>query len=140
MRCISRWRFQAAAGNAAPIAHSAFSPAYCHWRQWGWIGFRVVNGFRLGGLDGSQATDYLGSNFAVHSALLLGLAWLLPVFLQRKVKPSRERAAARGLRTGMQQALDQVEQAVRNNVAVAARERQLFDKRVGNDIERVDRR
>ena len=40
----------------------------------------------------------------------------------------RERAAARGLRTGMQQALDQVEQAVRNNVAVAARERQLFDK------------
>lgn len=83
----------------------------------GWIGFRVVNGFRLGG---AEPSSYLGSNFAVHSALLLALAWGLPAFLRYRARPSREQAARRGLRTGMQNALTQVEQEVRRQLEAAA--------------------
>ena len=64
----------------------------------GWVGFRVINVFRLGANDPAA---YLSSNFAIHSLLLLGLAWLVPTFLFIKLKPSREKAAARGARLGI---------------------------------------
>ena len=75
----------------------------------GWIGWRVVSGFAEGG---SNPAAYLGSNFAINGALLLGLAWLLPAFLRRKVKPSLARAAQRGIENGMQSALAQTHSAV----------------------------
>ncbi len=75
----------------------------------GWIGWRVVNGFAEGG---SNPAAYLGSNFAINGSLLLALSWVVPAFLQRKVKPSRQKAAYRGLETGLQAALAHTSTAV----------------------------
>jgi len=63
-----------------------------------WIGFRVVNVFRLGADDPAV---YLSSNFVVNGLLLLGLAWLVPTVLYLKLAPSRVKAAARGIRNGV---------------------------------------
>jgi len=71
----------------------------------GWIGYRVVNVFRLGANDPSA---YLSLNFVVNSGLLLGLAWLVPTFLFLKLTPSRQKAAARGAQTGLQRIADQI--------------------------------
>ena len=75
----------------------------------GWIGWRVVSAFAEGGNDSAA---YLGSNFAINGALLLALAWVIPAFLQRKAKPSREKAALRGVREGLAAALAQTSAAV----------------------------
>lgn len=75
----------------------------------GWIAWRVVNAFAEGGTDPAA---YLGSNFAINGALLLGLAWVIPAFVQRKLKPSREKAALKGVRQGLASALSQTSAAV----------------------------
>ncbi len=79
----------------------------------GWVGFRIVNVFRLGANDPAA---YLSSNFAIHSGLLMGLAWLVPTILFIKLKPSREKAAARGIRAGIVHLCEQVDQQVQGAV------------------------
>jgi len=74
-----------------------------------WAAYRIINVFRLGANDSSA---YLGANFAVHSLLLIGLAWLVPTFLFIKFRPSREKAAARGARTGLLAAAEHISQQV----------------------------
>lgn len=68
----------------------------------GWITWRVVNAFIQGGTDPAA---YLPSSFAINGALLLGLSWLIPAFLQRKAQPSRAQAALRGINSGLEAAL-----------------------------------
>lgn len=75
----------------------------------GWIGFRVINVFRLGA---TNSAAYLSGNFAIHSLLLIGLAWLVPTVLFIKLKPSREKAAARGARSGLSLIAEQISQQV----------------------------
>jgi hypothetical protein len=79
-----------------------------------WIAWRVVIGFAEGG---SNPAAYLGSNFAINASLLLGLSWLLPVFLHRKSKPSPVRAAQRGMKLGLQKALGNVQIAVSDGLS-----------------------
>jgi len=66
------------------------------------VGYQVFAGYYHSTTD---ATAYLGTDFAVHSVLLIGLSWLIPFFLHKKIQPSLEKAAAKGLQKGMQQAL-----------------------------------
>ncbi len=86
----------------------------------GWIGYRVVNVFRLGANDPAA---YLSANFAVHSLLLLGLAWLVPTFLYIKLKPSREKAAARGVRAGLDRIANEISQQVQGSLAQLSQDR-----------------
>lgn len=79
----------------------------------GWVGFRIINVFRLGANDPAA---YLSSNFAIHSLLLLGLAWLVPTLLFIKLKPSREKAAARGARNGIAVISDQIKLQVEQSL------------------------
>jgi len=72
----------------------------------GWAGYKLVNGFAEGA---SSAIDYLGVNFAVHTAMLVGLAWAVPYVLHRKTKPSRVAAASRGLSQGLTDAMNEVQ-------------------------------
>jgi len=61
----------------------------------GWAGWRVVAAFARGGDDPAA---YLGTEFAITAALLVALAWALPWWLARRVRPSRAGALLRGLR------------------------------------------
>ena len=71
----------------------------------GWAGYRIVQAFYQGG---SQPAQYLGSSFAVNAALLIALSWALPFFIARKLKPSLQQTAIRGLQQGAQQALQSI--------------------------------
>ena len=90
-----------------------------------WIGWRAFEGFRRGG---TNPAAYLGSDFAVNGALLLALAWLLPLFLQRRLRPSRERAAARGLRAGLARALEEVRHAIGEALGTIGQERDAIER------------
>lgn len=72
----------------------------------GWISYRVVTAFIDGGSD---VGAYLGASFAINSVFLAGLAWFLPTFLARKLKPSRAQAVARGIKDGAKIALERVD-------------------------------
>lgn len=95
---LQRGLYRAAAAIAAlaPVAALA------------WIGYRVVVSFYLGN---SPEGEYLGVDFAVNSALLLGVAWLLPALLREKLRPSLQAAVARALGDGLREALGQLGEA-----------------------------
>ncbi len=86
-----------------------------------WVSFRIVNVFRLGANDPAA---YLSSNFAIHSALLVGLAWLIPTVLFIKLKPSREKAAARGVRWGLDRFVERVQQQVQDKMTQLGQQQQ----------------
>jgi hypothetical protein len=67
-----------------------------------WVGFQVVNGY----YESNQTHDhYLNLDFAIHSALVCGLSWLVPFFILKKCQPSLEKCALRGLNKGISQGL-----------------------------------
>jgi len=71
-----------------------------------WISFRVISGFANGSGD---PASYLGSNFAINGALLLGISWLLPALVHTRLQPSQQQAALEGLDQGIQHTLEQSE-------------------------------
>jgi hypothetical protein len=63
----------------------------------GWVSWQAFIAY----YESAQThSGFLGSDFAIHSGLLVAIAWLLPFFLHQQLKPSTERAALRGLRKG----------------------------------------
>ncbi len=95
-----------------------------------WAGYRIVNAFRLGANDPAA---YLSTNFAVHSILLIGLAWLVPTFLYIKLKPSREKAAARGARAGLSAVTEHINQQVQGSLQQLKQDQQ---RRLG-ELDRI---
>jgi len=93
-------RWQRLAWKAAGVLSTVLPAAAV-----GWIGWRVLDAFRDGAVNPAA---YLGSNFAINSALLMALAWFLPFFLQRKLAPSRASALAYGMQQGLSRALEEV--------------------------------
>jgi hypothetical protein len=74
-----------------------------------WISRDVVIGYYQGSLNQHA---FLGADFAIHAALLIGLSWLLPFLLHRALTPSAERVAAQGLRKGIKNGLEQIDSEV----------------------------
>ncbi|MGX2041456.1 GTPase [Methylocaldum sp. MU1018] len=89
----------------------------------GWVSYQVVKGYYESAL---YHLGYLGTDFAIHSALLIVLSWLLPYFLYRKLKPSAERTAVKGLRDGIALALDLGGDRVAEQLREMERERQTL--------------
>jgi GTPase SAR1 family protein len=69
-----------------------------------WAGYQLVLGY--------FQKDFLGIDFAVHSLLLIGLAWLVPHLFQRLLEPSLEKAALRGIKRGLILGFEQIETEV----------------------------
>ncbi len=67
-----------------------------------WVGYQAYVGFYQSGLTNQ---NYLGVDFAIHAGLLVVISWLLPFFLHKKLQPSLERSALRGLHQGLKQVL-----------------------------------
>ena len=72
----------------------------------GVVGFQVFVGFYESALSN---TDFLGMNFVVHSLLLILISWLLPFFILKKMQPSLEKAALKGLNKGLEIVRDTIE-------------------------------
>lgn len=74
-----------------------------------WVGYQVVNGY----VESNQNhANYLNVDFAVHSTLVCGLAWLVPFFILKKCQPSLEKSAVRGLNKGILQGLENLDDDV----------------------------
>lgn len=63
------------------------------------VGYQVFVGYYQ---SAAEHIAYLGGDFAIHSVLLIGLSWSIPFFLHKKLQPSLEKAAVRGLERGAQ--------------------------------------
>lgn len=63
-----------------------------------WAGYHIVTGFHAG-TQGEET--FLGINFAIHSLLMISLAWLIPWFVLRQTQPSYAKAASAGIKKGL---------------------------------------
>ena len=71
----------------------------------GVVGYQLLLGFYQGA---QNKQDYLGLDFAVHSLLLILISWLLPYFIHKKMQPSIEKAALKGLKQGLGIAFEKI--------------------------------
>ncbi len=72
----------------------------------GWVGYQVFVGY----YDSNTTRDhYLGIDFAIHSSLLILISWLIPWFILKKLKPSLEKSALRGLTKGLDNAISMID-------------------------------
>lgn len=86
------------------------------------VGYQVVNGYWRATLG--QA-PFLDASFALHSLLLILVAWAFPAAAARALRPAFERIARRALTNGLQVALDHLRKraiGALNNAAQAADE------------------
>ncbi|MEN9681857.1 MAG: hypothetical protein RLZZ627_1750 [Pseudomonadota bacterium] len=89
----------------------------------GWASYQVVMGYYE---SATQHLDYLGTDFAVHTVLLIGLAWLAPWFVYSRLRPSVEASALKGLRSGVRQALEAAGEEVSGILEATATEHQAM--------------
>lgn len=75
----------------------------------GWVSWQAVTAYYA---SAQTHAGYLGGDFAIHSGLVIVISWLLPFFLNRQLHPSAERAAERGLRSGISAGLALIQTGV----------------------------
>jgi energy-coupling factor transporter ATP-binding protein EcfA2 len=80
----------------------------------GWVSYEVVAHYYH---SLQTETPFLGTDFAIHSGLVIAVAWLLPYLLYRKLRPSAEKAARRGLTNGLEAAFEQLSRHVTEQVS-----------------------
>ncbi|MDO9423288.1 MAG: GTPase [Methylobacter sp.] len=71
-----------------------------------WVGYQVFIGYYTSNMTN---VDYLGVDFAIHSSLLIAITWLTPFFILKKLKPSLEKSALRGLNKGLSNAINMID-------------------------------
>lgn len=96
------------------------------------VGYQVFSGYYH---STAEATAYLGTDFAVHSVLLIGLSWLIPFFLHKKIQPSLEKAAAKGLQKGLQQALATLQAEIKQIIQTEQRRNDELQKQLAAMLE-----
>lgn len=79
----------------------------------GWISWDVVNAFYR---SEQTHSGYLGADFAIHASLLVAIAWLLPWFIHRQLKPSAEKTALQGLSHGVDAGLNAIDLVTREEI------------------------
>ncbi len=68
-----------------------------------WVGYTVVRGYSEAA---AGAAPYLTSDFAVHSVLMVAVAWSFPYALDRLLRPAMEEVAAKALRRGLAEGVE----------------------------------
>ncbi|MDP1771265.1 MAG: GTPase [Methylobacter sp.] len=71
-----------------------------------WVGYQVFIGYYTSNMT---EVAYLGVDFAIHSSLLIAITWLTPFFILKKLKPSLEKSALRGLNKGLINAINMID-------------------------------
>ena len=101
----------------------------------GIVGFQVFYGFY-----DSSVTDeaFLGTDFAVHSVLLILLSWLIPYFILKKMQPSLEKAALKGLNKGLDTAMTRIEMDVKQVINEQHKQHQQMTGSLHTLLEKCD--
>lgn len=77
------------------------------------VGYQVFSGYYQSAVE---TKAYLGSEFAIHSGLLIALSWLIPFFINKKLQPSQQKTALNGLKRGLEQALLSIDNDIQQNL------------------------
>ena len=78
-----------------------------------WVGNEILVGY----YESNETHDhYLGVDFAIHSSLLILISWLIPWYILKKLKPSLEKSALRGLTKGLGNAINIIDGEVQHIV------------------------
>lgn len=96
------------------------------------VGYQVFMGYYH---SAAESIAYLGMDFAVHSVLLIGLSWLIPFFIHKKIQPSLEKAASQGLRKGLEQGLINI---AAETAVILDQQQQLQARLVAQSAELMD--
>lgn len=92
-----------------------------------WVAWTVVTRFYLG-VTGEG--EFLGTPFAINSAMLVLSAWGVPWILERLLRPSVKNTAANGLRRGLGEGVDLVGQQLESAFdAINAERHALVERR-----------
>ncbi|TAK61077.1 GTPase [Methylobacter sp.] len=78
-----------------------------------WVGYQVFIGYYTSNMT---EVEYLGVDFAIHSSLLIAITWLTPFFILKKLKPSLEKSALRGLNKGLNSAINMIDAEVQMTI------------------------
>lgn len=85
--------------------------------------------------------NFLGLNFLLHSAMLIGLGWLVPWLLHIKLKPSVNEAVRQGLRIGIDKGIAELKQHYKeiweHNSQLRAQARQQLNQ-LRQDIDQLE--
>lgn len=74
-----------------------------------WVSYKV---FTVYYYSNRIDADYLGVDFAIHSSLLIGISWLAPWFILKKVRPSLRTSALKGLNKGLATGLGMIDSEI----------------------------
>jgi len=102
-----------------------------------WVGYNVVTGYYRASIGAGQ---YLGTNFAVSSVLLVLISWAAPYVVDRMLRPSLERAALGAMRQGLGAGLDQLGDSLRQvlgDVSMQAGKNQAEISDIAGEISRM---
>jgi len=103
----------------------------------GLVGFQVFQGYYDSAVS-EQA--FLGVNFAVHSTLLVVISWLLPFFIRKKMQPSLEKAALKGLNRGVELAMSLIDSDVKKIINELKQRHQTVTAELSELMESCDQR
>ncbi len=85
-----------------------------------WVALAVVRSYYAAA---GGSAPFMGTEFAIHSVLLVAVAWAVPLTIDRLLRPSIERIALQALRRGLKAGLDEVgvqlAQVLRDRAAAA---------------------
>lgn len=101
----------------------------------GLVGFQVFQGYYDSAVS-EQA--FLGVDFAVHSSLLVVISWLLPFFIRKKMQPSLEKAALKGLNSGVELAMSMIDSDVKKIINEFKQRHQSLANELSELIESCD--
>ncbi len=101
----------------------------------GVVGFQVFYGFYDSAMTGEE---FLGLDFAIHGLLLILISWLVPYFINKKMQPSLEKAALKGLNKGLEAALTRIELDVKQVIESQKQQHQKITETLGYYIQACD--
>ena len=102
----------------------------------GWVGYQVFIEFYESSLD--EIPHYVGTDFLINGTMLIAISWLFPYFLQKKLKPSIEKAALKGLNHGFRNALHTLELEVLEKIKTNAQTQETLRQKAELIIEKCN--
>jgi len=100
------------------------------------VGYQVFQGYYDSAVT-EQA--FLGVDFAVHSSLMVLISWLIPFFIIKKMQPSLEKAAFKGLNQGLELAMTMIEMDIKQAIMAFENQHQQLMVSLNGLIDQCDR-
>ncbi len=96
-----------------------------------WAAFHLFSTYLKGT---TESGAFLGMDFAIHSGLLIGVSWLIPFIIHRKLQPSLAKTARNGLMEGIESAKPKLSNNIEERFNQAWIQQKSINQRLDNII------